>query len=65
MPNPYYEDALTRMEKAEARVTELEGLLEYLAHDSWRCGYHQECLCGLDALTDALHLSRIPYPEKN
>jgi hypothetical protein len=39
-------------------------LLEYLQHDSWRCGYHQKCHCGLDLLTDKLGIERVPLPNK-
>jgi hypothetical protein len=41
-----------------------EDLCEYLQHDSWRCGYHQECHCGLNDLTDKLGLERIELPQK-
>jgi hypothetical protein len=42
----------------------LKELWEYLQHDSWRCGYHQKCHCGLDILTDKLGMERIPLPNK-
>ncbi len=52
----------------EARRTErdkaMRDLLEYLAHDSWRCGYYQECHCGLNDLTTKLGLDAVPFPEK-
>jgi hypothetical protein len=47
--------------QAKACVTEL---LDYAQHDSWRCGYHGECHCGLNAITDRYGLPAVPLPEK-
>lgn len=32
---------------------------DYLAHDSWRCDYYDECHCGLDEVTDYCALPRV------
>ncbi len=46
------------------KIADLQKLMEYMVHDSWRCRYYQECHCGLDNLTDELNLERVPCPEK-
>ena len=55
-------ELLKRLEEGDRAVEAMkivkEDLVEYLQHDSWRCGYHQKCHCGLDILTDKLGLER-------
>jgi hypothetical protein len=48
-------------ERAQECIKEL---LSYVEHDSWRCGYHGECHCGLNAITERFGLPAIPLPEK-
>jgi hypothetical protein len=51
-------------EKYDFEKSVKEDLVEYLQHDSWRCGYHQKCHCGLDDLMNKLKLEIIPLPNK-
>jgi hypothetical protein len=48
-------------------VTEpLNELVEFLAHQSWRCQYRTRygvCQCGLDDLTDRLGLPRVAVDD--
>lgn len=60
-----------RLFEALAKVWELirleqsiPDLLEYVNHDSWRCGYDGKCVCGLNNLTDKLKIDRVPLPVK-
>jgi len=53
-----------KQELEELKKILKEDLCEYLQHDSWRCGYHKKCHCGLDILTDKLGMERIPLPIK-
>jgi hypothetical protein len=50
-----------KMELAKECIKEL---LDYAQHDSWRCGYHGECHCGLNAITEKYGLPAVPLPEK-
>lgn len=52
--------------KAAANAERLKylELLDYLAHDSWRCGYHGECQCGLNTMLESLGLDPVPLQEK-
>ena len=36
-------------------------LIEYLAHDKWRCKHYKKCHCGLDELCDKIGIERISY----
>jgi len=47
-----------------APLNDVMDLLDYLQHDSWRCGYTGKCHCGLDALTDRLGLERVKIENK-
>jgi hypothetical protein len=42
----------------------VKSLVEYASHASWRCGYSNKCVCGLDILTDQLGFERIPLPDR-
>ena len=63
MPNPHYEDALTRMEIAEARVEALKLFVRHtdlcqakrMADGSSWGSFMRGCSCGLSAL----------YPEES
>lgn len=48
-------------ERAKECITEL---LDYAQHDSWRCGYNNECHCGLNTITERFGLPAVPLPEK-
>jgi hypothetical protein len=53
------------MQAAQAEQKEcVTELLDYAQHDSWRCGYNQECHCGLNAITERYGLPAVPLPEK-
>ena len=52
------------MEWIEMEKTDLDELISYVQHDSWRCDYYQICHCGLDALFDKLKLPRVPFEGK-
>jgi hypothetical protein len=46
------------------RAALISELLDYVQHDSWRCGYHGECHCGLNTITERFGLPAVPLPEK-
>jgi len=54
----------TPKSKFVAPLSDIMDLLDYVKHDSWRCGYTGKCHCGLDDLMDKLGLERIPLPKK-
>lgn len=57
-------DAIDRLHDLIRIKENLPDLLEYVEHDSWRCGYYDKCHCGLNDLTDKLGLERVPLPVK-
>jgi len=57
-------EALDRLHDLIRLKENLPDLLEYVEHDSWRCGYYDKCHCGLNDLTDKLGLERVPLPVK-
>ncbi len=57
-------DAIDRLHDLIRLKENLPDLLEYVEHDSWRCGYYDKCHCGLNDLTDKLGLERVPLPVK-
>lgn len=45
------ETLTAKLQAAEARIAILTELADdYATHDSWRCGYYDECHCGLNEL---------------
>ena len=68
IPQGHIEDrlfvAIGKMHDLIRMKENLPDLLEYVNHDSWRCGYYDKCACGLNDLTDKLGLERVPFPAK-
>ncbi len=59
-----YEEMLSlraKLQAAEARIAILTELADdYAAHDFWRCGYYDECHCGLTELQKQAGLEPSP-----
>lgn len=65
LPDVVYRYAEAAWQAAQADQREcVTELLDYAQHDSWRCGYHDECHCGLNAITERFGLPAVPLPEK-
>lgn len=51
------------MGRAVTRDEAQAALVDYIAHQSWRCDYrtrYGECCCGLDEITAALGIDPVP-----
>ena len=59
--NAMIRDLAAKLQAAEARIAALVELADdYASHDSWRCGYYDECHCGLNELQKQAGLELSP-----
>lgn len=55
----------TTNKDAAKSVDVLKLFYEYLHHTSWKCGFYNQCSCGLNDLTDAHKLPRVPMRDED